>query len=265
VNSRLCLLLLLVAAIAPLRAQDQPVHMRPEFALTFPVVGDGEYVTVKYPVMINESTQVTPGMQLRVLYVLSTGADTSSDLALAHAGTLEQSYARDPAASAGGTDDAAKIPPELAHEIEGYRRTIWTVPNNFVLAMAQYPTEQMHLIYAPKEESRDLHDEVFHFFDGLFVGAPGGQVTVLGVEREDVGERAGLKAGDVILAVGGYPTHDLKAFSKAYADAKRDARESEAESYTMTVRGADGTTRTAKLAMPLSIKGGLMDGFTGKP
>jgi S1-C subfamily serine protease len=132
--------------------------------------------------------------------------------------------------------------------------------------MAQYPTEQMHLIFAPKEDSRDLQDEVFHFFDGLFVGAPGGQVTVLAVEREGVSEQAGLKAGDVILAVGAYPTHgDLMTFSKAYADAKRDARDNEADTYSMTIRGADGTTRTAKISMPLRIKGGLMDGFTGKP
>jgi len=264
---RACLLVLVLGlAVAPLRAQqDEPVHMRPEFALTFPLAGDGESVTVKYPVLVNGTTEVKPGMQLRVLYMLSVDSQSSNDLALAHEGSLENSYARDPAASAGGSDDA-KMPPELAHEIEGYRRTVWTVPNNFVMAMAQYPTEQMHLIYAPAANSRDLHDAVFHFFDGLFMGSPGGQVTVVAVEKESPSEQAGLKAGDVILAVGAYPTHgDLMAFTKAYSDAKQDARDNEAEDYTMTLRGADGTPRTAKVAMPLKLKGGLMDGFSTKP
>ena len=237
--------------------------MRPEFPLVFPLVNVGTLVTVKYPVLVNETTEIKPGMQLRIIYVLNTSSIDGTDLALAHAGTLEQSYARDPAAASGAT---SSMPPQLMHQIEGYRRTVWQVPNNFVLAMAQYPTEAMHLIYSPTAKDSSLKDEMFHFFDGLFVGAPGGKVTVIAVEKQSVAEQAGMKAGDTILAVGPYPTHDdLITFANGYGAAKREAKENETSSYSMTLRGADGTTRTANLAMPMRLHSGLMDGFSDTP
>jgi membrane-associated protease RseP (regulator of RpoE activity) len=253
------LLLLLLAALAPLRAQeDQPVHMRPEFPLAFPITAVGREVTVKYPVMINQSTVIKPGMQMRVLYRLSDGSQ-GMDLGIAHAGTLEESFSRDP--SAGN-----QPPSRLMHEIEGYRRTVWEVPNNFVLTWAQFPTESLHLIYSPTDKDSDLKDEMFNFFDGLFVGSPNGKVTVIAVEKDSVAEKAGMKAGDTILAVGTHPTKDdLITFANDYAAAKDDAKLNETPTYPMMLVGADGKSRTANLAMPMRLKGGLMDGFSDKP
>jgi hypothetical protein len=267
VNLRPCLLLLLATALVPLRAQeDQPVHMTPEFPLVFPLMNVGREVTVKYPVMINQMTVLKPGMQLRVLYRLSNGAQDGMGLGIAHAGTLEQSYARDPGMSEGGTAGTDNAGSQLMHEIEGYRRTVWEVPNNFVLTWAQLPTESLHLIYSPTNRDTDLDDGMFNFFDGLFVGSPSGKVTVLAVEKESVAEQAGVKAGDTILSVGAYPTHDdLKTFASGYVSAKGDAKTNETPSYPMVLRGADGTTRTANLAMPMRLKGGLMDGFSDTP
>ena len=247
--------------MAPLRGQDEPVHMTPEFAFTFPLSSNGKDVTVKFPVLINPATVIKPGMVLRTLYVLSydSGSGGSSDLVLAHQGTMEESYTRDTTS----TDGGAKLPPELAHEIEGYRRTVWEVPNNFVLAMAQYPTDQMHLIYSPTGKSLDLSDERFSFFDGLFVGLPGGKVTVLAVEKESKADKAGIKAGDEIVSVGGIPVqNDLSNFAAAYSSAKKTATDNEVSSYPVTIRSDDKSgIRTVNIAMPPSIKGGLMDGF----
>jgi hypothetical protein len=263
---RCCLLLVLAWGLAPLRGQEsEPIHMRPEFPLIFPLTTSGETVTVKYPVLINGTAVVKPGMQLRVLYVLSQDSQNATDLAIAHAGALESSYARSFTGGSGG-GEISKLPPEIAHEIEGYRRTVWTVPNNFILAMAQYPTESMHLIYSPTGRSLDLDDEMFRFFDGLFVGAPGGKVTVVAVEKASKAEQAGIKAGDEIISVGAYPTRDdLTTFANAYAAAKKDATENEVPTYAMALRGADGATRTANIGMPLRLRGGLMDGFSDKP
>ena len=256
---RFCLFLVLLAVIAPLRGQDEPVHMRPEFPLIFPLAQNGRDVTVKFPVLINPTTVLKPGMVLRVMYILSTNADDSTDLVLAHKGTMEQAYARQPS---GGSDEP-KMAPEMAHEIEGYRRTVWEVANNFILAMAQYPTDRMHLIYSPTGKNRDLRDELFSFFDGLLVGLPNGGVTVLAVEKESKAEKAGIKAGDEIVSVGGISIqNDLTAFAAAYASTKDAATENEVDSYPMTIRtGGSANTRTVNIAMPLKIKGGLMDGF----
>jgi hypothetical protein len=256
---RFCLFLVILAILAPLRGQDEPVHMRPEFPLIFPLAQNGNDVTVKFPVLINPTTVLKPGMVLRTMYILSTNAEGSSDLALAHKGNMEQAFSR-PASS---SSDQPKLPPELAHEIEGYRRTIWQVPNNFVLAMAQYPTDSMHLIYSPTGKNQDLDDARFSFFDGLLVGLPNGKVTVLAVEKESKAEKAGIKAGDEIVSVGGASTqNDLTAFAAAYAAAKKTAKENEVDSYPVTLRSEGKTeTQTVNIALPPKIKGGLMDGF----
>jgi hypothetical protein len=256
---RFSLALILLAIVAPLRAQDAPVRMRPEFPLIFPLAQNGKDVTVKFPVLINPTTVVKPGMVLRVLYILSTRNEGSSDLVLAHKGNMDQAYSR----PAPGTSSEAKLPPEVAHEIEGYRRTVWEVPNNFVLAMAQYPTSAMHLIFSTTGQNRDLDDERFSFFDGLLVGLPNGKVTVLAVEKESKAEAAGIKAGDEIVAVGGASTqNDLAAFAAGYASAKKVARENETDNYSITLR-SDGSTgpRTVNVGMPTKIKSGLMEGF----
>ncbi len=257
---RLCLLFVLLAAVAPLHAQNDPVKMTPEFPLTFPLAQNGPNVTVKYPVLINPGTILKPGMTLRTLYVLHySSADGSSDLALAHKGNLDQSFSR----TASSPSDKEKMPPELAHELEGYRRTVWEVANNFVLAMAQYPTDAMHLIYTPTDKDKDLLDERFSFFDGLLVGLPDGKVTVLAVENDSHADHAGIKAGDEIVSVGGIPTqNDLATFATAYAATKKSARDNETSSYPMTIRSpGKGDTRTVAVPMPPSLKGGLMQGF----
>jgi hypothetical protein len=201
-----------------------------------------------------------PGMRLRVLYMLSIDDSSGggSDLALAHKGDMDSSYARAP-----GSASSTHLPPELAHEIEGYRRTVWEVSNNFVLAMAQYPTDSMHLIFTPTDKDEKLQDERFSFFDGLFVGSPNGKVTVIAVEKESYGEQAGLKAGDEILAVGSVPTHgDLTTFAMAYAKTKEDGMESELTSYPLMVLSPGASApRQVNVPLPPTIKGGLMDGF----
>jgi hypothetical protein len=263
VLARLAFLISALALLAPLRAQDEPVHMRPEFPLVFPLAQNGNDVTVKYPVLINTTTILKPGMVLRTLYVLSTDAQGSTDLVLAHKGDMEQAYSRAPA----GSGNQGKLPPEMAHEIEGYRRTVWQVPNNFVLAMAQYPTDSMHLIFSPTGKDQDLSDERFYFFDGLFVGLPNGKVTVVAVEKESKADAAGIKAGDEIVSVGGIPTQDnLHVFAGAYGTAKKTATDNEVSSYPMTVRpGGSGEPQQMNIAMPPSLKGGLMDGFNSQP
>ena len=235
--------------------------MRPEFPLTFPLDQNGKDVTVKYPVLLNPATVLKPGDVLHVIYVLnSVNADGSTDLVLAHKGNADQAYARTAGASG---EDGAKMAPEVAHEIEGYRRTIWEVSNNFVLAMAQYPTDAMHLIYKPPGKDKDLKDERFGFFDGLLVGLPNGKVTVLAVEKESKSEAAGIKAGDEILSVGGISTqNDLPTFASAYSTAKKVAKENEVPSYQMVIRSPGSTdTHTANVPMPPKIKSSLMDDF----
>ena len=255
--------LLLLVILTPLRAQDEPVHMRPEFPFAFPLVQNGDDVSVKYPVLINPATVIKPGMVLRCLYVLSIDAQTagSTDLALAHKGNMEQAYSRE------APGNANHLPPELAHEIEGYRRTVWKVSGNFVAAMAQMPTDSMHLIYSPAGKDNDLTDERFTFFDGLFVGLPNGKVTVLAVEEESKADAAGIKAGDEIVSVGGIPTQDnLSVFAAAYATAKKTATENEVSSYPMSIRsGGAGEAHQANIAMPPKLGGGLMDDFNTPP
>ena len=254
-------LFLILSIAAPLWAQNDPVKMTPEFALTFPVTKVGQHdVTVQYPVFINPATILKPGMVLRVLYILPLRTDDSSDLVLAHKGNLENSYARSTSSEDAGQP---KMSPELAHLIEGFRRTVWEVPLNFQLAMAQYPTDDMHLIYSPTGKSQDLVDQKFSFFDGLLIGLPNGKITVLAVENDSRADKAGFKAGDEILSVGTTPLqNDLGTFANAHAAAKENAKETNATSFPITVRSpGKSETRVLNLGTPPTLKSSLMDGF----
>ncbi len=240
-------------------ATDGPVKMTPEFCFTFPVMQLNKHdVSVKYPVMINPITVLKPGMILRVIYVPPTQSD-SVDLLGAHKGDLEESYSRETA----NTDaHAASLPPEMAHEIERQRRRVWEVPGNFVLAMAQLPTDVMHLIYSPTGRDRtvDLVDTSFSFFDGMFVGSPDGGVQVLAVENGSYASEAGVKAGDEILAVAHVPIGgDLNAFASAFAAVKKTAHDGELTSFPMTVR-TGGVTRTVAMPLTPTIKNFLNGG-----
>jgi len=259
---RLAALVLLALTASLARAQDAtdgPVKMTPEFCFTFPVVMLNKHdVTVKYPVMINPITVLKPGMVLRVIYVPPTQSD-SVDLLGAHKGDLEQSYTRETA----NTDaHEASLPPEMAHEIEGERRRVWEVTGNFVLALAQLPTDVIHLIYSPtgKDRTVDLVDTSFSFFNGMFVGSPDGGVQVLAVEQGSYAEQAGIKAGDEILSVGGVPMGgDLQFFSTTFAAVKKSAREEDQTSFPMTIRSG-GATRTVAMPLTPTIKNFLNGG-----
>jgi hypothetical protein len=255
---RLLLSGLVLLLLCPLRAQDDgAIKMTPEFPLTFPFVKVGRDITVKFPVMVMPGTILTPGMVLRTIY-MPPRPDDSPDLVLAHKGDMAQSFSR----SGETPDEQSKMPPEIAHQLEHYRRIVWDTPQNFELAMAQFPTDTMHMIYSPTGSGRDLSDTRFSFFEGLFLGLPDGKVTVLAVEDGSKADQSGFKAGDQILAVGGQPVADLAGFANAYAAARADAKDGNAPSFAMTVvHPGQSAVFELKLAMPPSIKSMLMHGF----
>jgi hypothetical protein len=262
----LCLPVLAVAfasgGLLSAQTVDAPVQMTPQFPLTFPLVKQGDFVTVKFPVMINPATVLKPGMILRTIYIIQQSDDEPNDLGIAHATDESEAYAR----SNPGTDSQPKMPYEVAHQLEEYRRTVWSTPVNFELAMAQFPTELMHLIYSlgGKNRERDLLDQRFSFFDGMLMGQPdGSSVVVLAVENDSKTDRAGIKAGDEIVAVGGESTqHDLTTFATIFAAVRQDARDTSASSYALTIRSPGQTgTHVVNVAMPPTIKSQLMDGL----
>jgi len=260
VKFRAAFLLLALAGFARAQNADGPIQMKPEFCFTFPVTMLNQHdVTVKYPVMINPVTVLKPGMVLRVIYLPPVQTD-SNDLVSAHHGTMEESYTRETANTAA---HEASLPPEMAQEIDRDRKRVWEVPNNFVLAMAQYPTDMMHLVYSPtgKDRIEDLSDTSFSFFDGMFIGSPHGGVEVLAVEKDSHADEAGIKAGDEIMAVDGKPmTGDLSLFASSFSTAKRLATENEQTGFNVTIRSG-GTEHQATIPLPPALKSFLNDGL----
>jgi hypothetical protein len=258
--------LLFSVFLLPLHAQDDgrdvpdgPIKMVPEFALAFPLEQQGRNVTVKFPVLVNRDTIIKPGMILRNAYVPPLDTD-SVNLNAAHLGNMAQAFSRQTSQS----PDAAAISSNAAHEIERQRRVVWSVPVNFQLAMAQLPTDSLHLIYCPTpNDNRNLDDERFDFYEGLLLGSPTGKVTVLGVEVGSKADEAGFKAGDDVVSVGGIPMPDnLEAFPQIYVRARQTAKDNNADSMVFVVRAQGAsTTRTLNLAMPPQIKSLLMQGL----
>jgi hypothetical protein len=238
----------LAALVSTAHAQDTdgPIKMTPEFCFTFPVTMLNQHdVTVKYPVMVNPVTVLKPGMVLRVIYLPPVQTD-SNNLLSAHRGTMEESYTRETA----NTDaHQASLPPEMAQEIDRDRKRIWEVPGNFVQAIAQYPTDMMHLVYAPKGGDRisDLTDTSFSFFDGMFIGSPSGGVRVLAVEKGSHADEAGM-------------TGDLNQFAAAFSAVRHAATNNEQSTFSMTVRRG-GASHQVAIPMPPQMQSFLNGGL----
>lgn len=231
--------------------------MTPELPLAFPFVQIGHDVHVKYPVMINPTTIITPEAALRVIYLPPRPSNDPNDMTLVHHASMEQAYSRDTSSG----KDKSDLPPDVIHALEGMRRTVWNAPNNFQLALAQYPTDYIHIMYGlpRKDKEEDIVDQIFSFFDGLFLGLPDGKVTVIAVEDKSKAEQAGIKAGDEIISVGGQPVNgNLNTFANAYAQAKDAAQFSQQATYAMVVRSPGAAERTAQLAMPPNLNTDLL-------
>jgi hypothetical protein len=254
VTVRLLLPLLLLALLPSARAQintDGPIKMTPDLALAIPLVQVKHDVMLKFPILLNETTVLTPGMVLRNVYVPPTN-DDSQNLAVAHTGSMEQAYSRSPA---GGAEEQ-HMAPYLMHEIEHQRRIVWEVPVNFQLALAQLPTDAAHLIYSTNGDDLHLRDQHIDFLDGLFLGSPTGGVTVLAVENGNKTDVAGIKAGDQILSVGGKPVpSDLADFPTFYVAVRKEAEDGHETSFPMVVRSpGEAGSHTVNVATPTTIK-----------
>ncbi len=258
---RLLLPLLLLHALTPaLRAQlntDGPIHMTPDLALAVPFVEVKHDVMLKFPILINATTVVKPGMVLRNIYIPPTN-DDSENLAVAHAGTMADAYSR-PTSSNG----QPQMPAEIMRQIEHQRRIVWDEPIYFQIALEQLPTDIAHLIYSQTGDELNLDDQRFDFFDGLFLGSPGGVVTVLAVENGSKADKAGIKAGDQLLSVNGRVlSGDLAAFPETYVAARKDAEGIRAPSFPVVVRSTgEAGSHTVSMATPATIKSMLMEGL----
>lgn len=244
--------------LLPAYAQDDgPIKMNPDLALAIPWVQTGHDVTVKFPVLVSRTSVLTPGMILRNLYVPPNNLETEN-LSAAHMGNMAQSFSRETAMSPG----AEAMSSNEAHAIERERRVVWGVPINFQLAISQLPTDQLHLIYQPTQDNRNLVDTRLDFFEGFLVGLPDGVVTVLAVEIGSKAEAAGFKPGDRILAVGGRAMgKDLAAFPNLWLMAEQNAKDTRATSFPFLVQASGGSPRTLNVPMPPTIKSQLMEGF----
>jgi hypothetical protein len=258
---RFLLPLLLLLALPPvLQGQlntDGPIHMTPDLALAIPLVELKHDVTLKFPVLINATTVVKPGMVLRNIYIPPTN-DDSENLAIAHAGTMADAYSR-PASN----NNQSPMPLEIARQIEHQRRIVWDEPIYFQIALEQLPTDIAHLIYSQTGDELNLDDQRFDFFDGLFLGAPAGVVTVLAVENGSKADKAGIKAGDQLLSVNGRVVPgDLAAFPEVYVAARKDAEGIRATSFPVVVRSTgEAGSHTVNMATPATIKSMLMEGL----
>lgn len=261
---RLVLVWLLLALGLPTRAQqtgaDGPVKMTPELCFAFPLLQLNKHdVSVKYPVMINPVTVLKPGMVLRVIYQPPIQTE-SNDLMGAHKGTMEESYSRETANTA---EHENALPQDMQHQIDLERKRVWEVTNNFVLAMAQLPTDTMHLVYSATGSNliSKLSDTSFSFFDGMMVGSPNNDVEVIGVEKGSYADQAGVKPGDTITGVGHIPIgSDLNAFAATFASVKKTAHDDQASSFPVMIRSS-GTTHAVAMPLTPSIKSFLNGGL----
>jgi C-terminal processing protease CtpA/Prc len=238
--------ILLVGLLPHLCAQQPQDPMTPSLALSFPLQQAKDFVTVKYPVLMNPNQNgiIRPGTQLITIFQIT--APTSFNQTVVQHGNAEAAYSRDTRSS----QEKAEMPEDVAQGINHAITSPWLVTNNFVLALAQFPPDQA-LIITKKMTGTISRTEnhSFSFFDGLFLGAPGGKVTIISVENVSPAGDAGLKAGDIITSVGGLPVPSLETFVASYSKTKEDASTRHKPNYIVSIL-RDGAPLDIKVAMP---------------
>jgi len=256
---RLALVLATAATLClPVAAQDGPIQSEPEFSLAFPLADIPEGVGVSCPVAINTTTVLSPNEVLRVMYVPLSAEDAR----VVQEQRLEQrevAYTKKHQLDAMETEES-QLSPEARAMLKMIRETHWPNKTMFQLAMAQMNGSDLRVVHANRQQP-ELKDSAISLPDGLLVGSESGLVKVLAVEKDSRGEKAGLRANDIILQVDDTRMDgDLSKYLQARAVASKKAKLSSGRRYTMVVQNIEeDASREAVFQLPPSLNTGFMD------
>jgi hypothetical protein len=269
-----------VAALAPLRAQQEQMILDPPLGQAFPIDLKSDGVRLRFPVLLNDHTIVSPDAVLRFIYLdpnagyrhsSGGGGDDDDNGPHSHIGTQgtvvpdQQLGGNTHGEEAGGGwgkndqsdtdglfDDKEKPNPkrdksELEHEV-------WTQPDLFVDALDHASELGTTLVY---RRTGDTHSQTasFDLPEGMLLAEVDGHVRVLALTHDSRAYAAGIRPGDEILAFGeGTRVATLEDFIRGYIATKHQAKVSGNPSYSMEVREAETAPPiTIQIAAPPSI------------
>jgi hypothetical protein len=219
----------------------------PPLAQAFPLAPQNDGMRVSFPVLVNETTIVTPAAVLRFVYTKS-----SSDQAgrVPHKSTTEQE-ADDQALStqvrhrhSGGAGDApptssggfpngqvAPLPddpnaPPVDKNAKGnyagqeMAGTVWVDQFLYTEALANAVENRTIIVYSIPPTAKTISAPL-RLIGGMLLGETGGRVSVLALGETSPAFLVGVRAGDLVETVEGQgPVTSLTGFVSAYAKAR---------------------------------------------
>lgn len=250
-------LFFLLIGLLTASAQNRPFETVPELSLCFPMEENADGVVLKSAVLINDIAIIPAKAILRVIYVTPRVDDDRMRAIRSRTGS-DASWSRDNRLS-----EKDKLTPSQIAMLEVSRNTVWPSTTNFQLALANLGADDIRIVYiVPGSTPEDFkfYDQRLVFPEGLVLTEANRAVTVLAVEKTKAGERAGIKAGDIITQVGDKPTNgSLAVFLDNYHAVKKATETAMKTTFPMTVKAADGTERVATIKLPPSIGTGFLD------
>ena len=236
-------------------SKAQVFDLEPHLALSFPFQQGAESTTVKYPVMLAPNFIMKPGDQLRIAYVPLRNDDAET-IRQRNTSNKDSVLTR----KNGPQDEGPKLTPAQLATQKMIRETKWAEPKRFQLAFDNLRDSDLSLVYL-RTNPVDLIDVHFDFPEGMFLAEIDGSVRVLAVEKNSKAMQMGIKAGDVILKIGGISVgNTLEGFAKAYSATKRALETSGKKTFPIAYRpGGTGAETTGEVKAPATLKGSIMD------
>lgn len=236
----------------------EPLKTKPHISLSFPFAEVADGIGITNPVAINSTTILTPDDVLRIIYVPLSEEDARV-VKEQRLDEREVAYTRHHQLNALETDEQ-KLSPGARALLKMVRETHWDNKKMFMLALANQPGDDLRIVHANRE-TMELKDSAINLPNGLLVTSHSGVLKVLAVEVGTRGEKAGLRANDIILQVNGERMgSDLSAFLSAMAQGNTAAKASTGRSYKMVVQNIEeDAPREAVFQLPPSLTTGFLD------
>jgi len=262
--------LLLLLAGEPAFAQDAPpppsppsrtinITMVPPFVDALPWTDTEQGVKVLYSFALSSTKIVPAGSIVRIFYVRPVATEAPVRV-MGNDEKRAQAYSRQTGLPTDGPIVYAS--PEVDAAIKTAHTVVWPNIASFRASLDLINLVDLRIVYTAPD-AKDLSDDRLSLTDGMLLAEKEGAITVLATVKGSNSDRAGLRAGDRILALNDMPlsgtTATLAAFFSEYQK-NADQKIGNQKPYRFRVLHPDAAAPVeVTIRPPPSLTGSLID------
>ncbi|TFE65881.1 PDZ domain-containing protein [Methylacidiphilum caldifontis] len=241
-----------------------PMKFVPDLKQSQIFAEDENGVHLKYPIIINPYTIISPEALLRVIYVkpemelLTTGL-TPTENEGQKKGLAEAASRSTPAMETEPQQGAFREETPQQKEMKMIQQTVWNTGSVFYQAFDFLDAEDLRIIYKEKNK-KSLSDEPINFPEGMVLAQIDSKVVIIALEENGNGYQYGLKAGDQILAINDVGINgNLSDLLSLYRKEKFGIRRTRSSLKFLVERNGENSPIEVSIPLPPSLQGSILD------